>query len=91
VFGLSSLQRAVHEINDINGDTHLLASTPASRPHGPASGSRVRRRRPRNTDSVDKTAEAANQLSTNTQRTIDELLELIEPKSAARDSPTLLW
>ncbi len=82
VFGLSkSLQRAVYEINDINSDTHLLAlnariEAARAGSAGAAFGVVAQEMQSLST----KTAEAANQLATNTQRTIDDLLELIGAK-----------
>lgn len=74
----SSLQSAVNEINDINADTHLLAlnariEAARAGTAGAAFGVVAQEMQSLST----KTADAANQLATNTQRTIDELQELI--------------
>jgi hypothetical protein len=82
VAGLSSsLQCAVHEINDINADTHLLALNArieAARAGAAGAAFGVVAQEMQSLSS--KTAEAANLLATNTKRTIDDLLELIGAK-----------
>lgn len=77
----SSLQSAVDEITDINSSTHLLALNArieaARAGHAGAAFSVVAQEMQALSN---KTSEAAKQLATNTQRTIDDLLELIGAK-----------
>lgn len=77
----SSLQSAVNEINDINADTHLLALNArieAARAGNAGAAFGVVAQEMQSLSA--KTAEAANQLATNTRQTIDDLLELIGAK-----------
>jgi hypothetical protein len=77
----SSLQSAVDEITDINSSTHLLALNArieAARAGQAGAAFSVVAQEMQGLSN--KTSEAAKQLATNTQRTIDDLLELIGAK-----------
>jgi len=77
----SSLQSAVDEITDINSSTHLLALNArieAARAGQAGAAFSVVAQEMQVLSN--KTSEAAKQLATNTQRTIDDLLELIGAK-----------
>ena len=77
----SSLKSAVGEITDINADTHLLAlnariEAARAGSAGAAFGVVAQEMQSLST----KTSDAANRLATDTQRTIDDLLDLIGAK-----------
>lgn len=76
-----SLQTAIGEIHDVNADTQLLALNArieAARAGSAGAAFGVVAQEMQSLSS--KTAEAANALATNTQRTINELLDLIGAK-----------